>query len=96
MPKGSRSAKAIGASPVTFYLTVEKVDQVVAKAVKLGATLQVPVADMFWGDRSGTVVDPEGYSWMIATHMSEPTPKEMNKKMKEMMSGQAAGTTGGS
>ena len=55
MPKGgARSAKTIGASPVTLYLTVEKVDQVVAKAVKLGATLKGPVGDMFWGDRHGT------------------------------------------
>jgi PhnB protein len=63
--------------------------------VKLGATLKGPVTDMFWGDRSGAVVDPDGYIWMIATHIAEPTPKEMKKKMKEMM-GQAAGTTSGS
>jgi PhnB protein len=92
---GARSAKTIGNSPVTLYLPVEKVDKVVANAVKLGATLKGPVTDMFWGDRSGAVVDPDGYIWMIATHMAEPTPKEMKKKMKEMM-GQAAGTTSGS
>jgi PhnB protein len=96
MPKGgARSAKTIGASPVTLYLTVEKVDQVVAKAVKLGATLKGPVGDMFWGDRTGTIVDPEGYDWMIATHKAEPTAKEMNKKMREMMS-QAAGSASAS
>ena len=92
---GARSAKTIGASPVTLYLMVEKVDKVVANAVKLGATLKEPVTDMFWGDRSGAVVDPDGYIWMIATHIAELTPKEMKKKMKEMM-GQAAGTTSGS
>lgn len=85
---GGRSAKSLGGSPVTLYLTTESVDKVVAKAVKLGAKLTVPVGDMFWGDRSGTVVDPEGISWMVATHMAEPTPQEMMKKMKEM-SGQA-------
>lgn len=95
LKSGARSAKTIGASPVTLYLTVEKVDQVVAKAVKLGATLKGPVGDMFWGDRTGTIVDPEGYDWMIATHKAEPTPKEMNKKMKEMMS-QAAGSASAS
>jgi len=96
MPKsGARSAKTIGASPVTLYLLVEKVDQVVAKAVKLGATLQGPVMEMFWGDRCGTVVDPEGYSWMVATHKSEPTPQEIKKKMKEMMGAQASGTSSG-
>ena len=94
MPKsGARSAKAIGASPVTFYLMVEKVDKVVAKAVKLGATPKGPIMDMFWGDRCGTVVDPDGNCWMIGTHNAEPSAKEMKKKMKEMMSGQAAGTT---
>jgi PhnB protein len=97
MPKsGARSAKTIGASPVTLYLPVEKVDQVVAKAVKLGATLQGPVMEMFWGDRCGTVVDPEGYAWMVATHLSEPTPREMKQKMKAMMGAQAAGTSSGS
>ncbi len=86
--QGYRAPKAIGGSPASLYLLVEKVDQVVAKAVKLGATAKGPVMDMFWGDRCGTVVDPEGYSWMVATHIAEPTPQEMKKKMKEQMGGQ--------
>src|SRR2546422_826698 len=90
MPQGSRSAKTLGGTPVTLYLTAENADKVVAKAVKLGATQKGEVMDMFWGDRCGTVVDPEGNTWMIGTHISEPTPQEMNKKMKEMMS-QGAG-----
>ena len=57
----------------------------VAKATKLGATVTVPVADMFWGDRSGTVVDPEGHTWMIATHQADLTTREMTKKMKDMI-----------
>lgn len=81
---GSRGAKSLGGSPVTLYLTTENADKVVAKAVKLGATVTVPVGDMFWGDRCGTIVDPEGHSWMIATHMADPTPQEMMKKMKAM------------
>jgi PhnB protein len=81
---GGRSAKSLGGSPVTLYLMTESVDKVVAKAVKLGATVKVPVGDMFWGDRSGTIVDPEGHTWMLATHVAEPTPQEMMKKMKEM------------
>jgi len=94
-PRGSRSAKTIGASPVTLYLTVENVDKVVAKAVKLGATPAGPVMDMFWGDRCGTIVDPDGNTWMVATHMAEPTTAEMKKKMTEQMRGQAAGATSG-
>ena len=97
---GSRSAKTAGASPTTLYLLTENADKAVAKAVKLGATAKGPVMDMFWGDRVGTVVDPEGYSWMVATHKAEPTPKEMAQKMKEQMgqmaSQQAASAAAGS
>src|ERR1700739_4201903 len=86
MPQmGSRSAKTVGASPASLYLLTENVDKVVAKAVKLGATLKGPVQDMFWGNRCAAAVDPEGYNWMIATHVAEPTPKEMQQKMKEQM-----------
>jgi len=86
MPEmGARSAKSIGASPTTLYLMVEKVDQVVGKAVKLGAKPQGPVSDMFWGDRCGRLVDPEGYTWYIATHIAEPTPAQMKKQMAEDM-----------
>jgi len=91
MPQmGSRSAKTIGASPTTLYLLTQNADKVVAKAVKLGATPKGPVMDMFWGDRCGTVVDPEGYTWMVATHSAQPTPKEMQQKMKEQMASQQA------
>jgi PhnB protein len=97
MPQmGARSAKTIGASPASLYLLTENADKVVGKALKLGAVARGPVMDMFWGDRCGTIVDPEGYTWMIATHTAEFTPKEMNKKMKEQMSSQAAGASTGS
>jgi PhnB protein len=99
MPQmGSRSAKAVGASPTSLYLLTEDVDKVVAKALKAGATPKGTVMDMFWGDRCGTVVDPDGYTWMVATHIAEPTPKEMQQKMKEQMSsmgGQAQAAAAG-
>ena len=82
---GARSAKNVGASPTTLYLIVENVDKVVAKAVELGATAQGPVSDMFWGDRCGRLVDPEGYTWYVATHIAEPTPAQMKKQMIEDM-----------
>ena len=86
MPEmGARSANTVGASPTTLYLMVENVDQVVAKAVKLGAKPQGPVSDMFWGDRCGRLVDPDGYMWYIATHIAEPTPAQMKKQMVEDM-----------
>ena len=87
---GARSAKTVGASPASLYLLTENADKVVAKAVKLGAESKGPVMDMFWGDRCGTLIDPDGYTWMVATHIAEPTPQEMNKKMKEQMASQPA------
>ena len=97
MPQmGSRSAKSLGASPIALYLLTEDVDKTVAKAVKMGATQKGTVMDMFWGDRVGNIVDPEGYTWMISTHKSEPTPPEMKKMMMEMMRPQAAGGASGS
>ena len=90
MPKhGQVSPKTLGSSTATLYLLTENSDKMVAKAVKLGATVKMPVMDMFWGDRVGTVVDSDGHAWMIGTHIAEPTPKEMQKLMKQQM-GQAA------
>jgi len=82
---GRRSAKNVGASPASLFIYVENVDKVVDKATKLGATGKGPVMDMFWGDRCGTVLDPDGYSWMVGTHKAEPSAKEMKKGMEEMM-----------
>jgi PhnB protein len=88
---GRRTAKSVGASPAGLYIYVENVDKVVEKATKLGASSQGPVMDMFWGDRCGTVVDPDGYTWMIGTHKAEPSAKEMKQKMAEMLKQQSAG-----
>ncbi|HZQ24540.1 MAG TPA: VOC family protein [Terriglobales bacterium] len=88
---GRRSAKNVGASPATLYIYVENVDKVIEKATKLGATPQGPVMDMFWGDRCGNLVDPDGYLWMVGTHKAEPTVKEMKKGMEAMMKRHSAG-----
>jgi PhnB protein len=90
--RAMRSAKTVGASPASLYLYVENVDKTVAKAVGLGATTQGEVMDMFWGDRCGMLVDPDGYGWMVGTHKAEPTTQEMKKKMAEQMTQQPAGT----
>src|SRR6201982_2738706 len=82
---GRRTAKSVGASPASLYIYVENVDKVVDKATKLGASSQGPVMDMFWGDRCGTIADPDGYTWMVGTHKAEPSIKEMKKGMEEMM-----------
>ena len=88
--RGMRSAKTVGASPASLYLYVENVDKTVVKAVGLGATIRGEVMDMFWGDRCGMVVDPDGYGWMVGTHKAEPTTQEMKKKMTEQMGQQPA------
>jgi PhnB protein len=88
--RGARSAKTIGGTPATLYLTSENSDKTVGRAVKLGATLLSPVMDMFWGDRTGTVMDPDGNVWMVGTHVAEPTPTEMKKAMKQQATAASA------
>ena len=74
---GSKSPKTLGGTPVTIHLYVEDVDAVFAQAVTAGATPVMPVADMFWGDRYGMLLDPFGHSWSVATHVKDMTPEEM-------------------
>jgi len=89
---GRRSARSIGASPASLYIYVENVDKVVSKALALGATGQGAVTEMFWGDRCGSLVDPDGYMWMVSTHKTEPTAKEMKERMAEQVRAQPTGT----
>lgn len=77
------SAKTLGNTPATLYLYVEDVDKLAAQAANAGATLLQPPTDMFWGDRTATLVDSGGNKWMLATHRSEPTPEQMEAEMKE-------------
>ena len=79
----SASAKTLGNTPATLYLLVEDVDKVTTQAVNAGATLIQPPADMFWGDRTSTLLDADGNKWMLATHKSEPTPEQMDSAMKK-------------
>ena len=81
----TQSAKALGGSPSTMYLYVENADKVFVKALRLGATERFPVTDMFWGDRCGSLNDPDGHAWSVATHIEEPTAREMARKMKAQM-----------
>jgi PhnB protein len=70
--------------PANLFVYVEAVDKVIAKAVKAGAKVLEPAADMFWGDRFGRVEDPVGNRWAIATHIEDVTPKELKKRMAAM------------
>jgi len=76
---GSKSAETLGASPVSLYVYVPDVDAVFKQAIAAGATAVMPVADMFWGDRCGSLKDPFGYEWMIATHTRDLTEAKIRK-----------------
>lgn len=76
----ARSPQTIGGSPVFLALYVEDVDAVVNRAVAAGAKLFKPVADQFYGDRSGCVTDPFGHKWSVATHKEEVSPEEIQKR----------------
>jgi len=74
-----KSAESLGASPVSLYLYVPNADQTFQQALAAGAVITMPVADMFWGDRCGTLKDPFGYSWMIATHLRDLTHEQVEE-----------------
>jgi uncharacterized glyoxalase superfamily protein PhnB len=76
-----------GKSPVTIHLYVTDADAVFNRAVAAGATVTMPLADMFWGDRYGKLVDPFGHHWSIAAHMEDVTPEQMNERMAAMHAG---------
>jgi uncharacterized glyoxalase superfamily protein PhnB len=85
MPEwGSFGAKHLKGSPVTIHLYVENADALFEQAVRAGAKVTMPLADMFWGDRYGKVEDPFGHQWSIATHVRDVTPDEMQNAMEQM------------
>jgi PhnB protein len=76
--------KKLEGSPVTIHLQVEDVDAVFKKAVAAGATVHMPVADVFWGDRYGALEDPFGHHWSVATHIRDVSPEEMKQAVGKM------------
>jgi PhnB protein len=85
---GARAPSSLGGSAVTLHLYVQDVDAVVRKAVEAGAKPVGEIEDRFWGDRSGTVEDPFGHLWHIATHVEDVPPDEIARRAAECM-GQA-------
>ncbi len=81
---GAKSPRTIGGSPVILHLYVENVDEVVQRAVEAGATIVRPVENAFYGDRTGTVTDPFGHSWSIATHVEDVSPEEIERRAAQM------------
>ncbi len=74
---GSLGPKSRQGTSVTIHLFVDDADAWFARAVKAGATIKMPLEDMFWGDRYGLIEDPFGHSWSIATHLHDLTPEEV-------------------
>ncbi|HEV2771892.1 MAG TPA: VOC family protein [Thermoleophilaceae bacterium] len=83
----SRPPKELGGTSVGVFMYVEDVDAVVQQAVDAGATVTMPVDDMFWGDRYGKISDPFGHEWEIATHTEDLTPEEIEERGREAMAG---------
>jgi PhnB protein len=77
---GSTSPETLGGSPVAVMLYVNDVDRVYQAAIDAGAKVKMPLADMFWGDRFGMVIDPFGHHWALATHKEDVSPEEMKKR----------------
>jgi PhnB protein len=81
----SRPPTELGGTTAGPFMYVEDVDAVVKRAVESGATITMEIADQFWGDRFGSITDPFGHSWSIATHVEDVPPEEMAERAKAAM-----------
>ena len=82
--QGHVGPKTVGGTPVGIMIYIPDVDARFAAAIAAGATETRPVKNEFYGDRMGGITDPFGHNWMIATHIEDVSPEEMERRMKEM------------
>jgi PhnB protein len=82
---GSLSPQSTGGAGMGLHIYVEDVDSAFERAVKAGANVEMPVSDMFWGDRYGKLRDPFGHKWSIATHTADLSMEDMERGMHEAM-----------
>jgi uncharacterized glyoxalase superfamily protein PhnB len=82
---GSLSPLALGGSGSMAVLYVPDADTVFARAVSAGATAKMPMGDQFWGDRSGSLVDPFGHNWFVSTHKEDLTNEQIAERLRTMM-----------
>jgi PhnB protein len=80
----AKAPAAFGGSPVTLVLYLPEVDAVFVKVASAGATVKAPPEDKFYGDRMGTIVDPFGHTWHIATHIEDVTNEEIQRRLDKM------------
>ena len=86
---GALAPPTIGGTPVGLHVYLADVDAVAAKAIAAGATLKRPVADQFYGDRLGSIVDPFGHLWHISTHIEDVSPDEIARRAAALHGGAA-------
>ena len=79
----ARGPKTVGGTPVSLHVYVEDADSVFDRAIEAGAKAQRPVEDKFYGDRLGSLEDPFGHRWHVATHVEDVSPDEMSKRAAE-------------
>jgi uncharacterized glyoxalase superfamily protein PhnB len=82
-PGSMKSPSTLGGSPVTLHLYVEDIDSLFNRAVEAGATVVMPVADQFWGDRYGILNDPFGHRWSMASRIEDLSPRALQNRAKE-------------
>lgn len=82
----ARSPQTLGGSPISIHLYVPHVDAVIKRAISAGAILVRPVADMYYGDRTGGIMDPFGHIWFVSTHIEDVTPAEIKKRSEQLCS----------
>jgi PhnB protein len=83
---GGRGPKSIGGTPVSFFVYGENVDTAWQRAVDAGAKVVMPLADQFWGDRTGCLEDPFGHKWWLAQRLQELTPEELRQAAENFFS----------
>ncbi len=79
---GSKAPQSLGGSPVVLNIYVEDVDALFNRAVGAGATVTMPLANQFWGDRYGQIVDPFGHRWALGSHIEDVAPDELERRSK--------------
>jgi uncharacterized glyoxalase superfamily protein PhnB len=86
-----KAPTSLGATTCSLHIYVDNVDAAFDRALKAGATVQMPPANMFWGDRYAKVTDPFGHSWGLATHVEDLTPEEIGRRAQEFFAQMAQG-----
>jgi len=88
---GHKSPQTLGGSPISIMIYVADVDTVFKQAIAAGGKEQRPVKDQFYGDRSGSLEDPFGHVWHVATHTEDVSPEEMERRMKSYTAASGGG-----